>query len=238
MRLLKAGDIEFELVRKRVKRVNLRVRKDGTVMVSAPHRVGAKEILSFVLAHQAWIKEMQDRRNYANACENSRWCENGTIHLFGQPLALCVIRDAKNRVTSGCTRKGDELEVHLSRRITPEHEQAEIKRLALAWLSERLARELPAIFENYQHQMGVSCSGWSLKRMASRWGSCNVRTKAIVINSILAERPHICLESVVAHELCHLLEPSHNARFHALLDQYCPSNRVAQDILNKMPPIK
>jgi predicted metal-dependent hydrolase len=59
--------------------------------------------------------------------------------------------------------------------------------------------------------------------MVSRWGSCNVKSGHITINIQLAAQPPDCLEYVVVHELCHLLEPSHNARFHALMTQFLPT---------------
>ena len=69
--------------------------------------------------------------------------------------------------------------------------------------------------------------------MKSRWGSCTPKTRAIRINTNLAAYPRFCLDMVVAHELVHLMEPSHNARFHALLDTYCPRNREASALLRR-----
>ena len=69
--------------------------------------------------------------------------------------------------------------------------------------------------------------------MKSRWGSCTPATRAIRINTNLAAYPPACLEFVVAHELVHLMEPSHNARFHALLDVYCPRNRETSALLRR-----
>lgn len=69
--------------------------------------------------------------------------------------------------------------------------------------------------------------------MRSRWGSCTPKTRAIRINTNLAAYPPACLTMVVAHELVHLMEPSHNARFHMLLDTYCPNNRTASALLKR-----
>lgn len=71
--------------------------------------------------------------------------------------------------------------------------------------------------------------------MKTRWGSCTPKTGAIRINARLAAYPPECLEFVVAHELVHLLEPSHNARFHALLDEFCPGNRHPAKLLREAP---
>lgn len=69
--------------------------------------------------------------------------------------------------------------------------------------------------------------------MRTRWGSCTPATRAVRINTRLAAYPLACLEFVVAHELTHLMEPSHNARFHALLDTWCPANRELPALLRR-----
>ena len=74
----------------------------------------------------------------------------------------------------------------------------------------------------YSEQMGVSPTSVSFKPMISRWGVCNVRARSICYSAYLLLLPTWCVEHVVVHELCHLLEPSHNARFHVLMDQYYP----------------
>ena len=80
----------------------------------------------------------------------------------------------------------------------------------------------------YSELMGVSPTSVSFKPMISRWGVCNVRTRSICYSTYLLLLPTWCVEHVVVHELCHLLEPSHNARFHALMDQYYPRWREAR----------
>lgn len=89
----------------------------------------------------------------------------------------------------------------------------------------------------YEISMSVTVSRVSVRSMKTRWGSCTPKTGAIRIARELAAYPIECLDMVVAHELVHLLEPSHNQRFHALLDTYCPNNRALSQRL-KQPPIE
>ena len=96
-----------------------------------------------------------------------------------------------------------------------------------------LARRLPLIVECVEARMGVHALSWQLRRMTSRWGSCTPARRSIRINTALAAYPPMCLEFVVTHELCHLIEPSHNARFHALLDRFCPCNRDIAAMLKR-----
>ena len=108
---------------------------------------------------------------------------------------------------------------------------ASFERLLLERYRDEVARALPAVKERFEAQMGVRASRWQVRIMKTRWGSCTPRTAAIRVNARLAAYPPACLEFVVAHELCHLMEPSHNARFHALLDRFCPANRELSRLL-------
>ena len=96
-------------------------------------------------------------------------------------------------------------------------------------------RALPDVVERMEARIGVHAARWSARVMKTRWGSCTPKTGAIRINARLAAYPTECLEFVVAHELVHLLEPSHNARFHALLDEFCPGNRGIARRLKQQP---
>jgi hypothetical protein len=82
--------------------------------------------------------------------------------------------------------------------------------------------------ERYSIEMGVSPSAVRYKPTISRWGQCNVKDRSICISSYVLLLPEWCVEHVVVHELCHLMEPSHNKRFHQLMDQYFPRWREAR----------
>lgn len=83
----------------------------------------------------------------------------------------------------------------------------------------------PALVERWAAVMGVSVGKLAYRNMVSRWGSCNVKTGRICLNVQLAAHPPECLEYVVVHELCHLLEASHGPRFKALMDGFLPDWR-------------
>ena len=82
--------------------------------------------------------------------------------------------------------------------------------------------------ERYANMMGVSPQSITIKKMTSRWGQCDVKNRSICFSVYLLLLPDWCQEHVVVHELCHLLEPSHNARFYALMSQYYPRWREAR----------
>ena len=94
--------------------------------------------------------------------------------------------------------------------------------------AEKARALVEPLIERYSEVMGVRPSALSFKPMKSRWGVCNVKNLSIRFSTYLLLLPDGCVEHVVVHELCHLLEPSHNARFHALMDKYFPQWKEAR----------
>ena len=100
--------------------------------------------------------------------------------------------------------------------------------------TERVRKLVEPMIEQHARVMGVSPSSVCYKPMISRWGVCNVKKRSICYSTYLLLLPDWCVEHVVVHELCHLLEPSHNARFHALMDKYYPKWRSARKEISKI----
>ena len=94
--------------------------------------------------------------------------------------------------------------------------------------TERIRALVEPMLERHAREMGVSPSAVSYRPMISRWGVCKVKDRSICYSTYLLLLPEWCIEHVVVHELCHLLEPSHNARFHALMDKFYPRWRAAR----------
>jgi hypothetical protein len=88
--------------------------------------------------------------------------------------------------------------------------------------------------DRHSKEMGVKPSAVCYKAMISRWGVCHVKQKSICFSAYLLLLPEWCVEHVVVHELCHLLEPSHNARFHALMDRFFPRWKEARRATRQM----
>ena len=93
---------------------------------------------------------------------------------------------------------------------------------------KRLKALVESMIERHASAMGVSPSSVYYKPMISRWGMCKVKDHSICFSTYLLLLPDWCVEHVVVHELCHLLEPSHSSRFHALMDKFFPQWREAR----------
>lgn len=189
---LHAGDIAVEVERKRVRRLNLRVRADGSAHLSVPWHCSLAEAQRFLDEHTTWLHAHVARRT-----ERAAEPDDGLVPLWGRLVPL-------------------------SAGTAPEE----------LWRTE-LAARLPGVAARMEAALGVRAAGWQLRVMKTRWGSCTPRTGRIRVNARLAAYPPTCLDYVVTHELCHLLEPSHNARFHELLARAFPEEAAARALLRQ-----
>ena len=99
---------------------------------------------------------------------------------------------------------------------------------------QRLKALIEPMVDRHSKEMGVKPSAVRYRAMISRWGVCNVKVKSICFSYYLLLLPEWCVEHVVVHELCHLLEPSHNARFHALMDKFFPRWKEARKTIRQV----
>lgn len=229
---------DVAVVRKSVKNINLRIKPDGTVAVSAPPHVPLGEIERFVRPKDAWIRgRLAERGRRAQAeAESLRLVSNHieSFELWGEPHALRVC-SARDRPKPCAELEGGALTIWL-----PDESDPSADALALAalrsWQAEELTRAIREILPDCEARVGKRASRIRIKQMKSRWGSCNVKTASISINLELVERPRCGLESVVVHELCHLWEANHGPEFYRHMDRAYPEWREARRLLNERPP--
>jgi predicted metal-dependent hydrolase len=98
-------------------------------------------------------------------------------------------------------------------------------------LKERFETLLP----DWQKKIGVTPSKWGVKKMKTKWGSCNTQAKPIWLNLELAKKPPECLEYILVHEIVHLLERKHNDHFKGYMDKFMCGWRERRDLLNSTP---
>lgn len=218
-------EIPVSVVRKRVKNLNLRVRADGTVTLSIPQHLPLARAREFLDRKGDWIAERVRRNIERRPSPDLAGELPDRIPLWGKLVPRDSVQAnsgqaASDRDASGQGAPG----------------QTAIDQAALDELYRtEVLRALPDVVERMEARIGVHATRWSVRVMKTRWGSCTPKTGAIRINARLAAYPPECLEFVVAHELVHLLEPSHNARFHTLLDEFCPDNRGIARRLKQQP---
>ena len=103
------------------------------------------------------------------------------------------------------------------------------------WYRERLRGRVPALLEKWEPKLGVQASEVRIKKMKTRWGTCNSEAGRIWLNLELAKKPLPCTEYIVVHELAHLVERNHDVRFRNLMDRSLPQWNLYRDQLNQAP---
>lgn len=228
-------EIPVSVVRKRVKNLNLRVRADGTVTLSIPQHLPLARAQEFLERRGDWIAERVHRNIEHRPSPDFAGELPDRIPLWGKLVPRDSVQVNSGQDVGGQGAVGRAIPGQDAPGQTAPGQTA-IDQAALDELYRtEVLRALPGIVERMEARIGVHAARWSVRVMKTRWGSCTPKTGAIRINARLAAYPPECLEFVVAHELVHLLEPSHNARFHALLDEFCPGNRHLAKLLREAP---
>ncbi len=103
------------------------------------------------------------------------------------------------------------------------------------WYRAQLKQAVPPVIAKWEPLMKVKVERFLVQKMRTKWGSCSRETASIRLNTDLAKKPRECLEYIVVHEMAHLLEPTHNSRFIALMDLFVPNWRFYREMLNRLP---
>lgn len=233
-------EIPVSVIRKRVKNLNLRVRADGTVTLSIPQHLPLARAHEFLERRGNWIAERVHRNIERRPSLDFVGELPDRIPLWGKLVPLDTVRTDRGQGSDGQVTPGQASVNQVAPgqaapgQVAPG--RTAIDQIAIDELYRtEVLRALPDVAKRMEARIGVHATRWSVRTMKTRWGSCTPKTGAIRINARLAAYPAECLEFVVAHELVHLLEPSHNARFHALLDEFFPDNRRLAKLLRKAP---
>jgi predicted metal-dependent hydrolase len=230
MRQLTISGIKVEVVRKDIKNLHLGVYPPhGRVRVAAPLIISDEAVRLAVIDKLAWIRRQKGK--FAGQPRQSyREMVNGESHYFlGQRYRLRVHHhDAPARVA---VRGIASLDLFVRPGASAEQREA----VLLGWHREQLKAMIPPLLEKWQPVIGVQVADWGIKKMKTKWGSCNPSARRIWLNLELAKTPIQCLEYIVVHELTHLLERHHNDRFVALMDVHLPHWRRDRDMLNCLP---
>ena len=155
---------------------------------------------------------------------------SGESHYFlGKRYRLRVI----NSIGTPTVQLHDTSTIHVY--VRPEM-NAEMRELLLRrWYRERLRELIPPLLQKWQKILGVEAVEYRVKRMKTRWGTCNSAARRIWLNLELTKKPVQCLEYVIVHELAHLIERHHNERFISIMDQHLPQWRLHRKELNSAP---
>ena len=228
MKQILVDGIPIELEKKRIKNMYLRILPpEGRVHITAPMKMREEEIYSFVSSKLEWIQYHQAKMEHRPVQPELQYITGEQLYIWGRPYTL-TLQEARARTQIKII--GDEIILF----VKPNSTREQREKLMNGWYRKALEAEIPFLLGRWESIIGVTSTGFNIRDMKTRWGTCNIRTKEIRFNLQLARKPIKCLEYVVVHELVHLLERSHNKVFKAYMDRFLPDWRNIKRELNEI----
>ena len=222
--------VRVEVVRKDIKNFHLGVYPpEGRVRAAVPRRLDDAAVRVAVASRLGWIRRQRARFEEQER-QSAREMVSGECHYFrGRRYRLSVVeRDAPSGVSLLNDRT---LELQVRPGAGREQREAVLQR----WYREQLREQVPELIAKWEPRVGVTVADCGIRRMKTRWGSCNSEARRIWVNLELAKKSDACLELVLLHEMVHLLERRHSERFREHMDRLMPQWRLYRDQLNRAP---
>lgn len=221
--------LDIDVVRKDIKHLHVGVYPPaGRVRVAAPLGFDDEHIRLAIIQRLAWIRRQRNELRGA-ARQSLREMATGESHyVWGLRKRLKVVeRPGRAHVEVD----GDRLVLYVAVGSTVEQRRTYLDR----WYREQLRSALPDLISKWEQHLGVAVPKWTIRKMKTKWGSCNRETHNVWFNVELAKKHPDCLEYIVVHELTHYFDGNHGARFTALIDRHLPDWRMRRDQLNGAP---
>lgn len=227
---IKVSGIDIEIVSKDIKNLHIGVYPpEGRVRVAAPFSLDDDAVRLAVISKLGWIKKQKKNFKEQPRQTKREFVQRESHYFLGRRYLLNIVEhDGPSKVEIRSSRKMD--------LFVPQGADAEHREKVLTeWYRRELKARIPPLIEKWQAEIGVQIAEWGVKRMKTKWGSCNRDARRIWFNLELAKKPVECLEYIVVHEMVHILERHHNERFTSLMDGFMPSWRLYRDELNRFP---
>ena len=222
--------IPVEVVRKDIKNLHLGVYPpNGRVRVAVPLRLNDEAVRLAVISRLGWIRRQQNDFEQQERQSQREMVTGESHYVQGHRYRLDVIEH--NGPASVCLPNNRTLEL----RVRPGTSRDKREAVLHKWYRKRLREQIPPLIDKWEPKIGVTVSDWGIKRMKTRWGSCNIEARRIWLNLELAKKPASCLEYILVHEMVHFLERHHNERFRELMDRLMPQWRLYRDELKRSP---
>jgi predicted metal-dependent hydrolase len=226
---IELGDITVDVVLKDIKNIHLSVYPPtGRVRISAPSRMSLDTIRVFAISKLGWIKAQQAKLQQQERETPREYLDRESHYVWGKRYLL--------KVFEGDHAPSVELKhSQMLLQVRPGADEAKRQAVAEEWYRRQLKQAVPPLVAKWEPLMGVKVERFFVQRMKTRWGSCSHAARSIRLNTELAKKPRECLEYIVVHEMAHVLEPTHSARFVALMDRFMPNWPFYRDQLNRFP---
>lgn len=225
---LQIGSLEVEVKFKTIKNLHLSVHPpDGKVTVSSPDFFDLEKIKVYLTTKLGWIKREQ-KKIAQQEREGEKLMVTRESHYFLGKRYLLKVTEAK--------RASVKVHHQVIELFSPAHYTSEQKQKQLDnWYRQELNTVLVKLLMHHLPIMNLTIDNFSVRKMKTKWGSCNAENSILNFNIELIKKPIECIEYIVVHELVHLKERNHNKNFIILMDRYLTNWRTQKKILNELP---
>jgi len=217
---LEIEDLTINLVKKRVRNINLRINQNGEIYVSCPKNTPLNYLLKFLNEKKDWIKKALENSYEKSKYGNKKFLEGEKHYLFGKELTL-QIKEEYNK-----TKIQIENDTNLIMTVKPQATFKTKEKHLQNFYKKNLEIESIQYFEKWEEILNVNKMELKIKKMKAKWGYCDFRKKIICLNIELAKRKREFVEYVILHELCHLIVPNHGNEFKKLLNLHMPDWKI------------
>ena len=220
--------MEIEVTKKDIKNIHLGVYPpDGRVRVAAPKNTTDENIRLLIVSKLRWIKKHKEKFASQERQSKREYVSGESYYLWGERFNLRVVeRD------NAYSKVQIENKKYLTLYVKHGTEVAKREEIITEWYRKQIKEQIPKLISKWEPTLGAEVKAWGVKKMSTKWGTCNNEAGRIWLNLYLAKRPHKCLEYVVVHEMTHLLERTHSDRFKELMDTNYPTWKSVRDELN------
>ena len=217
----------YEVHRKKVKNINLRIRPNMEIYISAPMNLHSDYIENFIRSKEKWIKQVLQKIEDAKQNQLPSQYLSGEKHKYlGKEYELEVKQGNSNRVS---IKEGKIILTVISNIFENSDEK---KKVMEKWYFENAQKVFVNAIQKWLEILDESIEKLSIKPMKSRWGSCNYVKRYINLNTELIKRTQFEIEYLILHELTHLKYPNHGKGFYRYIENYMPNYKMAEKMLN------
>ena len=223
------GNIEIEVAQKAIKNIHLSVYPpNGRVKIAAPSKMNLDTIRIYAISKLPWIKKQQAKIKSQKREAPREYITKESHYFLGKRYQLKVIELDTVPVVR---LTHNYLELYVRPNSNKEKRQEVLEN----WYREQLKALTAELIQKWEKKMKVNVNEFGIKKMKTKWGTCNDEAKRIWLNFELAKKPKECIEYIVVHEMVHLKERTHNDRFVAFMNQFLPEWKQLKTDLNKLP---
>ncbi len=224
---LPSGDqIHYQLERRQRRTVGLKISATGLI-IHAPKRISQAHLESILVLKADWIRKKLAARS-VNEIPALQWQDSEQLFLLGNQITLALAFDSRSRAV--------EYAFGLLQLAMPNHDDAAaVERKVIQWYKKQAMIDFARRLEIFSSKLGVNFTSLTLSNAKSRWGSCNSRQEIRLNWRLLQAPPHI-INYVICHELAHLIEMNHSAKFWSVVASIYPDYKLAEKELKAWSP--